>query len=104
MNFRGSNNQDPNAYACIIEPGFSMTIPQTPYRQFVKKESKSGDEAVGAGSVPAHPHNQTFESIEEVMQDSCYLFNMLQGLGNKVRARERGAKRQRYFNSISPQF
>ncbi|GMH75960.1 hypothetical protein TL16_g06923 [Triparma laevis f. inornata] len=84
MNFRGSNNQDPNAYACIIEPGFSMTIPQTPYRQFVKKESKSGEEAVGAGSVPAHPHNQTFESIEEVMQDSCYLFNMLQGLGNKT--------------------
>ncbi|GMH99927.1 hypothetical protein TrST_g1086 [Triparma strigata] len=88
MNFRGANNQDPNAYACIIEPGFTMTIPQTPYRQFVKpsadKQAQQASHNADQQSVPAHPHNQTFESIEEVMQDSSYLFNMLQSLKSKA--------------------
>ena len=97
MNLRGSNCQNPDRYYRILEQGFEMTMPQTPYRQsFKRKEgdgrSKSFDSMQSASNTnetssstssvhPAHPHDQNLRGVPEVMEDASYLATMISDIG-----------------------
>ncbi|CAB9526658.1 expressed unknown protein [Seminavis robusta] len=78
LQIRGRNEANPTRWGAILEDGFTLTLPKTPFQTMVATTTTTTDK----NNDNADHQEQLLSGVAEIMTDSTYFSSFLQSLGN----------------------